>query len=1399
MALKEINSDRDAILCLLGMGRYEYQAKEVDLLNSSNKEEAKSFAEKILYTVDDSEISQILWGVAITGPFGMVRAKKFAKSNNSPVKVEILKVIISHLTDDYKAKLPQDILINSLKLNSEEMTSLFLGCRKDQTFTKAMLATPRYIEIIKEQLNDYGFKPAPLLLETIYTIDPVVFNDIVSEFTKSEATDGLFAKICAKDEDINNFLFTFFKATPEMCTLFISYLYYADKLDFINYDESHQQYILKHASDEIKQHLRTLVTASDLGSNKYGEEEPEEDLENGLLAEEPPQNPASQTDEEFDETIKEIMGATDKRLFSRGTTEDEVETAIKQRLNNVEDERVLNSLKRISQNPENIDKCYATYGTYTKISIVLALLKLISSPELKKEVLQSVVINSSFLYATEVEKLYLDRLNIDDESHIEIGAALLATSFKKDVRNKLTQDTNYRENCHYLIRATNYLPSDVISNWIEDMVINGSPVEKDNLFGNMSYAESNVFDKKDRIYFIHLMKQQGQAVEEYIDYLVRENKLDFNQLDINDKLCILSNASDETAKNIFRALSIKEQANISSRANTAVSTRLRSFLTDEEMDKIIRYMSCTGERNMWTNVLGGVDSSNTATNIMHFVGGYIEAERLQDGLNQSIANPDNIVAFNKLSEETKINIIKGVTTSMMPPENITYVFNTFKEKNMIDLNLMIKLIFSLKYELSSARRGVKAVFDSDFGDDLKATITSYLTSSNLTTCQETMDLLNRLRRDALDAETISEIVNSVDKAKEETLFTNIVSIGDPYINSYIVLFTGDKRSTYIEYLHKNNRLDFSSKPKEIQNIIYEAASKEIKEELINTLPNDKKVEKMREMRTEEVNNRIKELLNHDYSSSEYDIGPFIIDLTRNGHIDIFIEQFKECLKDPNLVTAFKRNAGSEFKAKTVNKIITNLPGTAPGNQFLDACEEKTLLEAADLVTIFGKYNVRNPIERLYAKQLLTSRCGNRLIDNIKINATKVDSTREAVELLGNLLEINRDFKAANYNIITNTIDRMDALVAENLFKNIVKYGLITAFIDKFPDNIKQKYIDYLHKEKKLDLGSLTTKQKIDVIDAASTNTKRELVGRLKPEEKQEIIRELTSTNDIKELFDSTLKRTGKIKDEIDKIKDAKNKSGFGAAIDIKKKEWRVNKLRKKAKKNMEALIKMKGFPSADDRLDFIDKIKLKKLQEAATRFERYNTELETAEKELHDAIAERERQLEIIEQSKANINAQKAAIARSLEQYKPKIKKIGTDKYQTYIELLKNRETTHDDKLGKFTDKATIEQAWALILANGGIPTASDIESIITSKQYELGVVKEEDLKSLIATMQTALEAMKRGAIHGENEMGYEEEIQEAMEEAAGMHLGMSNFVMIIGVVALTVSILAIILTIIMS
>ena len=184
---------------------------------------------------------------------------------------------------------------------------------------------------------------------------------------------------------------------------------------------------------------------------------------------------------------------------------------------------------------------------------------------------------------------------------------------------------------------------------------------------------------------------------------------------------------------------------------------------------------------------------------------------------------------------------------------------------------------------------------------------------------------------------------------------------------------------------------------------------------------------------------------------------------------------------------------------------------------------------------------------------------------------------------------------------------------------------------------------------------------------------------------------------------------------------------------------------------------------------------------------------EKAEKDLAEAETSVKKQNEVLEKAKARVQAQKEQLRKEIGAYSVRrVKIIDTEKIK---ELLGRSLSEKNDKIGKFDDEKKIQQAWAYIVSehqkNGTNYTAENVRIILTSSQEGLGLDKKQ-LESLIVHIQKELER-KRAAITEDPEL------EASIEESAGMRMGMSNYLVIIAVTALTIMGLIAILTLILS
>ena len=542
---------------------------------------------------------------------------------------------------------------------------------------------------------------------------------------------------------------------------------------------------------------------------------------------------------------------------------------------------------------------------------------------------------------------------------------------------------------------------------------------------------------------------------------------------------------------------------------------------------------------------------------------------------------------------------------------------------------------------------------------------------------------------------------------------------------------------------------------------------------------------------------------YDYKTKKNEFNVNVKELMRqlrlNNQIEDFLIGFEKTAGDiTSKVEAFKKNTESAAKTEIFKTILTSLTEMKYVNKIITTYEK--ILSEEELLSIFNSFNIKDAVERLLAREIINSTTGNTIINIIKESITKKGNITN-VHFIEPIIALGKDL---NKDLITELFTGIEEDKINNIFENIVSYAAtsdkIRSYISKLPDSVKAKYIDYLAKEKKLDFASMSIAEKAEVIEFANKDTREKLVETLSDTDKDDIASHMKgNVNDLKYVFEKSKKRINIIKDEIDNIQKGKDgKPGLAKELkntkkDIKNLKRKIKKIKKRIAKDEKRLIIMAGFPKELDRIGFIENIHLRQFISAQQKYETDSDELKKAEKDLAAAETSVKRQNEVLERAKERVEAQREQLRKEIQAYSVRrVKIIDPEKIK---ELLGRSLSEKNDKIGKFDDEKKIQQAWAYIVSehqkSGMNYTDENVRIILTSSQEGLGLDKKQ-LESLIVHIQKEL-ARKEAAITDSSEL------EASIEESAGMRMGMSNYLVIIAVTALTIMGLIAILTLILS
>ncbi len=542
---------------------------------------------------------------------------------------------------------------------------------------------------------------------------------------------------------------------------------------------------------------------------------------------------------------------------------------------------------------------------------------------------------------------------------------------------------------------------------------------------------------------------------------------------------------------------------------------------------------------------------------------------------------------------------------------------------------------------------------------------------------------------------------------------------------------------------------------------------------------------------------------YDYKTKKNEFNVNVKELMRqlrlNNQIEDFLTGFEKTAEDiTSKVEAFKKNTESAAKTEIFKIILTSLTEMKYVNKIITTYEN--ILSKEELLSIFNSFNIKDAVERLLAREIINSTTGNTIINIIKESITKKGDITN-VHFIETIIALGKDL---NKDLITELFTGIEEDKINNIFENIVSYAAtsdkIRSYISKIPDSVKAKYIDYLAKEKKLDFASMSIEEKAEVIEFANKDTREKLIETLSDTDKDDIASHMKgNVNDLKYVFEKSKKRINIIKDEIDNIQKGKDgKPGLAKELkntkkDIKNLKRKIKKIKKRIAKDERRLIIMAGFPKELDRIGFIENIHLRHFISAQQKYETDSDELKKAEKDLVAAETSVNRQNVVLERAKERVRAQKEQLQKEIQAYS--VRRVKIKDPEKIKELLGRSLSEKNDKIGKFDDEKKIQQAWAYIVSehqkSGMNYTDENVRIILTSSQEGLGLDKKQ-LESLIVHIQKEL-ARKEAAITDNSEL------EASIEESAGMRMGMSNYLVIIAVTALTIMGLIAILTLILS
>jgi len=231
-------------------------------------------------------------------------------------------------------------------------------------------------------------------------------------------------------------------------------------------------------------------------------------------------------------------------------------------------------------------------------------------------------------------------------------------------------------------------------------------------------------------------------------------------------------------------------------------------------------------------------------------------------------------------------------------------------------------------------------------------------------------------------------------------------------------------------------------------------------------------------------------------------------------------------------------------------------------------------------------------------------------------------------------------------------------------------------------------------------------------------------------------------------------------------------------------EWRVNGKEKN-------LIKLSELHTSEDRVGIIGCVQLFFYMREAEKYKQLNEELNKRRENIKKIDENIGKRIDDIIVKKEDIVQRKEFMREDAKIAKARIKNITNLK--RVKEQLAKETPKKESKLGKLelsTDKQ--ELAWSYLLSEASsISSVKEerIRQIITDNKEMLGNLTSEEIALLAKKIRVKIEAIKKS---GKN-------VEEEVEELAGMRMGMSNYLVIIAVTALTIMGLIAILTLILS
>ena len=592
-----------------------------------------------------------------------------------------------------------------------------------------------------------------------------------------------------------------------------------------------------------------------------------------------------------------------------------------------------------------------------------------------------------------------------------------------------------------------------------------------------------------------------------------------------------------------------------------------------------------------------------------------------------------------------------------------------------------------------------------------------------------------------------------------------------------------------------------------------ATSKKINVEDLFKKPKDVKIE-----------DQVKLLSENDLDEEK------ISNVVRNAIFDnknansVFLEilkGYKDLSKTPTKITNFNNNLKKIITQACLHSKISSIIDYLVEKKFFQKREfEKNFKDmekeekAALFKTIYENTNdksLRNKIIAEIDKELLLD-----FVVDMQLNGNSVDKffCRDVLEQNNADLnaEIIKGLKSSNKSnvfqgivnasrgmpsvpFVDSVIDGLNDTEFGNLIVAVVTDAKMGDIIINVSPQICERMMSLKPKEFATTFKSLEPTKKAKILDGISDEEKlKSTYSLLSDDEKKAVLKtyENPSISKVKSVIEKTTKNVTGIKSDYGNIR----KNIWNNRFDTVKKS--MNKVAAKVleiriERREEKLLKLSALHSSEDRLGIIGRAQLLLYMRSAKKYEELNQRLDARRKNIDTIEKNMAKRVEKNAQLKEDIAKRKEIMAKN--------SKIAQVHMKNKFNLIRMKRLLEQETIKKVDKNSKIEiseeqlqLAWSYVLNSGadlkGL-NQEKIARIITTHSVALGNLTTEEITQFAREMNYKLEAIK-------NNMGVAN-LQEEVEELAGMHMGMSNYLVIIAVTAMTVIGLIIILTIILS